>query len=104
MPNDKLNLAKIRKYVRILGNETHFYLLEDALSLLSQDQLRQLFAPYIHLAQLVGQENPEDLLSEVKAFQKASLAGKYYEDPSDDERHHGRNPRETFFWIADFRL
>lgn len=82
MSGSKLDRQQIRRAIRQMGNEYIFYLPDDAISLLSQDQLRQLIASCANPDQFIEHEaQQKDLLTEVLAFQKASLAGEYYEEP-----------------------
>jgi hypothetical protein len=63
-----------------MGSEYVFYMLDDAITLLPQTKLRKLIAQYLNPAELRPHgERKEKLLANVKAFQKASLTGKYYQ-------------------------
>lgn len=74
MSGGELDRQKIRRAIRQMGNESIFYLLDDAISLLSEDQLRQLIASYANPDQFIEHEaQQKDLLAEILAFQKASL-------------------------------
>jgi hypothetical protein len=104
MNGSELDRQQIRRAIRKMGDECIFYLLDDAISLLSQAQLRQLIAPYANPEQSIAHGTPqENLLAEVLAFQKASLAGEYYEEISIAARNCVENSRGTLCWIADFR-
>ena len=104
MSGSELERQQIRRAIRQMGNEYVFYLLDDAISLLSQAQLRQLIAPYANPDQFIEHEAPQkDLLAKVLAFQKTSLAGEYYEETPIAARNCEENPRGTLCWIADFR-
>ena len=104
MSGSELDRQQIRRAVRQMGNEHIFYLLDDAISLLSEAQLRQLLAPYANPDQFIVQEaQQKDLLTEVLAFQKSSLAGEYYEEPPIAVRKWSENSGATLCWIADFR-
>jgi hypothetical protein len=104
MSGNELDRQQIRRAIRQMGNEYIFYLLDDAISLLSLAQLRQLIAPYANPDQFIEHEAPQkDLLAEVWAFQKASLAGQYYEETPIAARNCEENSRGTLCWIADFR-
>jgi hypothetical protein len=104
MSGSELDRQQIRRAIRQMGNESIFYLLDDAISLLLQDQLRQLIASYASPDQFIEHEaQQKDLLTEVLAFQKASLAGEYYEEPPIAAKNWETNSRGTLCWIADFR-
>ncbi|MDR5729210.1 MAG: hypothetical protein RB191_17470 [Terriglobia bacterium] len=104
MSGGELDRQQIRRAIRQMGNEYVYYLLDDAISLLSQAQLRQLIAPYANPDQFIEHEAPQkDLLAEVLAFQKTSLAGEYYEETPIAARNCEENSRGTLCWIADFR-
>lgn len=56
----------------------------------------------MNLEQFIDHEAPQkDLLAEVLAIQKASLAGEYYEEPAIKARAFEENTRGTLCWIAD---
>lgn len=104
MSGSELDRQQIRRAIRQMGNEYVFYLLDDAISLLSQAQLRQLITPYANPDQFIEHEaQQKDLLAEVLAFQKASLAGEYYEETPIAARKCEEKSRGTLCWIADFR-
>jgi hypothetical protein len=103
MSDPKFNRNQVRRAIRQMGDEYIFYLLDDAISLLSDAQLRDLIAPYMDPEQFVADDEKEDLLNEVLAFQRASLAGEYCEEPPTRRANWGENSRATISWIADFR-
>jgi hypothetical protein len=104
MSSGKLDLQRIRRAIRGSGNETIFFLLDDALSLLPPAKLRQLMAQYLKLEQFVSDVAVKrDLLAEVQAFQKACLAGEYYEAFGVNSKNCTQSSLGTLAWIADFR-
>jgi hypothetical protein len=104
MSDTKFNRYQVRHAIRQMGDEYIFYLLDDAISLLSEAQLRELIAPYTDPEQfIVDDVQKEEVLTEVLAFQKASLAGEYYEETPTRKANWGENSRGTISWIADFR-
>jgi hypothetical protein len=103
MNSGELDRQQIRHAIRNMRDEYIFYLLDDAVSLLSQAQLRQLIAPYADPEQFAGDATNENLLSEVLAFQKASLAGEYYKEALVATWNREKNSRGARCWIADFR-
>ena len=104
MSGGKLYLQRIRRAIRGSGNETIFFLLDDALSLLPPAKLRQLMAQYLKPEQFVSDDAVKrDLLAEVQAFQKACLAGEYYEAFDVNSKNCTQSSLGTLTWIADFR-
>ena len=104
MSGGKLDLKRIRRAIRGSGNETIFFLLDDAISLLPPAKLRQLLAQYMKLDQFVSDVAAKhDLLAEVQAFQKACLAGEYYEAFDVNSKDCTQSSLGTLAWIADFR-
>jgi hypothetical protein len=104
MSGDKLDLQQIRRAIRGSGNETIFFLLDDALSLLPTAKLRQLLAQYMKPEQLASEGVVKhNLLAEVQAFQKACLAGEYYEAFDVNSKNCTQSSLVTLAWIADFR-
>ena len=99
-----LDRQKIRRAIRRMDNDYVFYLLDDAISLLSDAQLRQLISTYVHPEQFVSPTSAQQsLLAEVLGFQNASLAGEYYEELPPAARNRRENSRGTVAWIADYR-
>ncbi len=104
MSGDKLDLQRIRKAIRGSGNETIFFLLDDAISLLPPAKLHQLLAQYLKPEQFVsGVAVKHDILAEVQAFQKSCLAGEYYEAFDVNSKNCTQSSLGTLAWIADFR-
>jgi hypothetical protein len=104
MSGGKLDLQRIRRVIRGSGSETIFFLLDDALSLLPPAKLRQLMAQYLKPEQFVSDVAVKrDLLAEVQAFQKACLAGEYYEAFDVNSKNCTQSSLGTLAWIADFR-
>ena len=104
MSGGKLDLQRIRRAIRGSGNETIFFLLDDAISLLPPAKLRQLLAQYMKPEQFVSDVAVKrDLLAEVQAFQKACLAREYYEAFDVNSKNCTKSSLGTLAWIADFR-
>ena len=104
MSGGKLDLKRIRRAIRGSGNETIFFLLDDAISLLPPAKLRQLLAQYMKPEQFVSDVAVKrDLLAEVQAFQKACLAREYYEAFDVNSKNCTQSSLGTLAWIADFR-
>jgi hypothetical protein len=80
--------------------------LDDAIDLLSPSQLHKIARKYLDLKEL----RPDDekatkpsLLADVKAFEKASLAGEYYESFNVNSRNCMEQSTGTTAWIAQCR-
>jgi hypothetical protein len=68
--DSELDRQQIRRAIRQMDNEHVFYLLDDAISLLSPAQLGQLIAPCADPEQFVANAAaPQSLLAEVLDFQ-----------------------------------
>ena len=77
-----IDRAKLRAALRKLGDEYVFYMLDEAIELLPPTKLKRIVGKYLDPKQLRpdgGMPLRANLLDDVKAFEKASLAGKYYE-------------------------
>ena len=76
-------------------------MLEDAITLLPQTKLRKLITQYLNPAELRPYGGrKENLLADVKAFQKASLAGKYYQAFAVNSKNYTEKSSGTLAWIA----
>ncbi len=78
----KIDRDKLRAAIRRLGNEYVFYMLHDAIDLLPQAKLHKMVGKYLDLKRLrpdSEKATKSNLLADVEAFEKASMAGKYYE-------------------------
>jgi hypothetical protein len=78
-----LDRRKLRDAIRRLGDEYVFYMLHDALELLSDGELTKVVGQYLNVGQLRRQDGldaGESLLAKVRAFDDESRAGKYYAD------------------------
>ncbi|MGB7846880.1 MAG: hypothetical protein WBL63_14790 [Candidatus Acidiferrum sp.] len=80
MAGQRIDRDKVRAVIRRMGSEYVSYMLDDAITLLPQTKLRKLIAQYLNPAELrPHEERKGNLLADVKAFEKASLTGKYYQ-------------------------
>jgi hypothetical protein len=78
----QIDRDKLRAAVRKLGNEYVFYRLDDAIELLPLTKLHKIAKNYLDLDRLrpdAEKAERPSLLADVKIFEKASLAGEYYE-------------------------
>jgi|HubBroStandDraft_1064217.scaffolds.fasta_scaffold78510_2 hypothetical protein len=106
MAGQNIDRDKLRAAIRKMGTEYVFLMLDDAITLLPQGKLRKLIAQYLDPDEFRPDgARKVDLLADVKAFQKASLAGKYYQAFAANSKNYSKNYREksdgTLAWIAD---
>jgi hypothetical protein len=97
---------KLRAAVRKLGHEDVFYMLDDAIDLLPQAKLHQIARKYLDVRRLRPDSEVKakvSLLAAVKAFDKASRAGEYYEPFMVNSRNCTEQSTGTTAWIADHR-
>ena len=101
MASQSIDRDKLRAAIRRMGSEYVFYMLDDAITLLPQTKLRKLIAQYLNPAELRPHgERKGNLLADVKAFQKASLTGKYYQPFSVNSKNYTEKSSGTLAWIA----
>ena len=84
MSDEPVNIDrdKLRAAIRRLGPEYVFYMLDDAIDLLPLTELEGIAKKYLDLKRLRpdgDRQTKATLLADVKAFDKASRAGEYYE-------------------------
>jgi hypothetical protein len=93
---------KLRAALRRLGNEYVFYMLDQAIDLLPPARLVKLVSRYLDVKQLRPDtaEN-KSLLDEVRAFDAASRAGKYYECFNVNSKNCMEKSTGTRAFIAD---
>jgi hypothetical protein len=102
MANRQIDPDKLRAALRRLGDDCVFYMLNEALDLLQQAKLLRLVKRYLDPSELEPDgEDRENLLSEVKAFEKASLAGDYSESFNVNSKNCTEKSTGTRAWIAD---
>lgn len=100
----EIDRDKLRTAIRKLRNESVFYMLDDAINLLSAAKLDKIVKKYFDPKRLrpdSGKATKPDLLADVKAFQKCSLAGEYYESFDVNSKNFMEQSRGTTGWIAD---
>jgi hypothetical protein len=104
MAGQRIDRDELRAAIRKMGSEYVFYMLDDAITLLPQTKLRKLIAPYLNPAELRPDgARKESLLADVKAFEKASLAGKYYQAFAVNSNNYTEKSNGTLAWTADCR-
>jgi hypothetical protein len=97
---------KLRAAVRKLGHEYVFYMLDDAIDLLPPAKLHQIAKKYLDIKSLRLDsqiKTKANLLVAVKAFDKASRAGEYYESFMVNSKNHMEQSTGTTAWIAEYR-
>ncbi len=104
MASQYIDRQKVLAAIRRMGSEYVFYMLDDAITLLPQTKLRRLIKQYLNPAELRPDgARKENLLADVKAFQKASLTGKYYQAFAVNSKNYTEKSSGTLAWIADCR-
>lgn len=98
----RIDRDKLRSAVRRLGNEYIYYMLDDAIELLPPSKLMILASRYLDVKSLQA-SGPKyaALLAEVKAFEKASHAGDYYESFNVNSKNYREVSGGTRAWIAE---
>ena len=101
----QIDRDKLRAEVRKLGNEYVFYMLDDAIELLPPAKLHKIAKKHLDLKRLrpdAEQAARPSLLADVKRFEKASLAGEYYESFSVNSKNYTQQSAGTSAWIAEY--
>jgi len=93
---------KLRAAIRRLGDEYVFYMLDDAIDILQPAKLAKLVSGYLDVKQLrPDAPGKKNLLAEVRAFDTASRAGKYYESFNVNSKNFMDKSTGTRAFIAD---
>jgi hypothetical protein len=101
----QIDRDKLRAAVRKLGNDYVFYMLDDAIELLPPAKLHNLAKKYVDLKRLQPDAQPAmtpSLLTCAQRFQKASLAGEYYESFNVNSQNYRQHSTGTSAWIAEY--
>jgi hypothetical protein len=102
----QIDRDKLRAAVRKLGNEYVFFMLDDAIGLLPPSKLHKIAKQYLDPERLrpdAEKATIPGLLTDVKRFEKASLAGEYYESFNVNSQNYTHKSTGTSAWIAQFR-
>ena len=102
----QIDCDKLRAEVRKLRSEYVFFMLDDAIELLPPAKLLKIAKKYFDLKRLrpdAEQATRPSLLTDVKRFEKASLAGEYYESFAVNFKNYMQESAGTIAWIAEFR-
>ena len=101
----QIDRDKLRAELRKLGNEYVFYMLDDAIELLTPDELYKIAKKYLDVKRLrpdAEQGARSGLLGDVRRFEKASLAGEYYESFFVNSKNYMQKSAGTTAWIGEF--
>ena len=102
----EIDRDKLRAAIRKLGDEYVFYMLDEAIDLLPPARLRKVIGRYLDLRSLRPdgkKASTGTLLAQVKAFEKASLAGEYFESFNVNSKNYTEKSKGTASWISEFR-
>jgi len=102
----EIDRDKLRAAIRKLRDEYVFHMLDDTIDLLPPAKLHKIVRKYIDLKRLrpdSERATKASLLADVKAFEKASLAGEYYEPFNVNSRNFMEKFKGTTGWIAECR-
>ena len=81
MAGEQIDRDKLRAAIRKLGDEYLYYMLDEVIDMLPQTKLLRLVKRYIDPSKIRPDGKAQgNLLATVQAFEKACLAGEYYED------------------------
>jgi hypothetical protein len=98
-----IDREKLRARLRLMGQEYVYYMLADAMEMLTDDQLATIASRYVPLEQLMpdGPVVSLDLLAEIQRFAQASRRRDYYEAFRVDSRNCTQLSGGTAAWISD---
>jgi len=102
----EIDRDKLRAAIRKLGGEYVFYMLDDAIDLLPPAKLHKIVRKYLDVKRLCSdgeKATRPNLLAGVRAFEKASLAGEYYESFAVNSKNFMEQSKGTTGWIAECR-
>src|SRR3989339_778710 len=103
MASQKIDRDKLRIAIRKLNRERVFDLLDEAIDLLPESKLLKLVKQYFNPSKLrPDSEAKGNLLRDVKVFEKASLAGEYYESFNVNSKNYMEKSEGTETWIAEY--
>ena len=104
MARTPIDRNKLRAAIRKMGGEYVFSMLDVAIDLLSEAQLFQLAKQHLDPSTL-GPDGHEqgNLLADVRAFEKATLGGAYYQDFRVNSQNCMETSRGTQAWGSECR-
>ena len=101
----QIDRDKLRAEVRKLRSEYVFFMLDDAIELLPPAKLHKIAKKYLDLKRLspdAEKAASPSLLTDVKRFEKASLASEYYESFGVNSKNYTQQSAGTSAWIAEY--
>jgi hypothetical protein len=101
----QIDREKLRAEIRKLGSEYVYFMLDDAIELLPLSKIHKIAKKYLDLKRLRPDSEKaaeKSLLAEVKLFEKASLAGEYYESFGVNSQNYTQMSAGTSAWIAKY--
>ena len=101
----QIDRDKLRAEVCKLGSEYLFSMLDDAIELLPLAKLHKIAKKHLDLKRLrpdAEKATRPSLLADVKRFEKASLAGEYYESFGVNSKNYTQQSAGTSAWIAEY--
>jgi hypothetical protein len=102
MADRRIDLAKLRVALRGLSDRQVRYIFEEMIDVLPQAKLVKLLKPLVDPATLRPDSSAKGrLLADVKAFEKASRAGEYYEGFAVNSKNYREKSGGTRAWIAE---
>jgi hypothetical protein len=107
-PPIALDRDKVRAAIRALPTEYVRYMLRDAIDVLPPAKVHGLARKYLDVRRLGPDRGrtktkKADLLADVKAFEKGSLAGEFYDSFDVNSKNFREMSRGTTHWIAECR-
>ncbi len=98
----EIDRDKVRAEARKLDGTGLRVWLDRAIDMLPDDAFPELIADYVHLRDVLADENTRpDLLRTVRQFHRDSLAGRYYQDFMVNSRNYMEKSRGTETFIAE---
>lgn len=102
MAGRRIDLPKLHAAIQGLSDKQVLYMLEEAIDMLPPAQLIKLVKPFVGLAKLRPDSKDKGrLLTQVKAFEKASLADEYYETFNVNSKNYREKSAGMRTWIAE---
>jgi len=102
MAGEQIDRDKLRAAIRKLGDEYLYYMLDEVIDMLPQTKLLRLVKRYIDPSKIRPDGKAKgNLLATVQAFEKACLAGEYYEDFNVNSKNYMEKSTGTKAWIAE---
>jgi hypothetical protein len=103
MMKPTIDRNKFRQAIRRLLDDQIYYLLSDAVEMLPRSKLEELAKGYLELALLRSDgKGLTTLIEDLRAFEKASLRGEFYESFDVNGKNSNELSKGTRAWIAEF--